>query len=145
VPVAGLMCALVPSLPEASLVALREFGTKSFSQAIAPALELADGAAIDEMTYFLVVLSSNSVDSRWVQEELAVAMTRQFKTKGVTVLPVLLDDVADRIPPFLRDRVFADFRTDPQGTTPVALLLRSMGAVETLRDLLAKRQTLIDH
>src|SRR6202167_1232852 len=29
VPVAGLMCALVPSLPDATLVALRDFGTKS--------------------------------------------------------------------------------------------------------------------
>ena len=49
VPVAGLMSALVPSLPESSLVALREFGTKSFSEVVEPALELADGSAIDEM------------------------------------------------------------------------------------------------
>jgi gamma-glutamyltranspeptidase/glutathione hydrolase len=49
VPVAGLMSALVPSLPEASLVALREYGTKSFSEVVEPALELADGAAIDEL------------------------------------------------------------------------------------------------
>jgi gamma-glutamyltranspeptidase/glutathione hydrolase len=48
VPVAGLMSALVPSLPEASLVALREYGTKSFSEVVEPAIELADGAAIDE-------------------------------------------------------------------------------------------------
>jgi gamma-glutamyltranspeptidase/glutathione hydrolase len=49
IPVAGLMAALVPSLPEASLVALREYGTKSFSEVVAPAIEFADGAAIDEM------------------------------------------------------------------------------------------------
>ena len=30
VPVAGIMCALVPGMPDAALVALREFGTKSF-------------------------------------------------------------------------------------------------------------------
>jgi len=42
------MAALVPSLPEASLVALRDYGTKSFSEAVAPALEFADGSAIDE-------------------------------------------------------------------------------------------------
>ena len=48
VPVAGLMCALVPGLPEASLVALREYGIKSLTEVIAPAIELADGAAIDE-------------------------------------------------------------------------------------------------
>ena len=49
VPVAGIMCALVPGLPDASLVALRDYGTKSFAEAVAPALEFADGAAIDEM------------------------------------------------------------------------------------------------
>jgi gamma-glutamyltranspeptidase/glutathione hydrolase len=48
IPVAGIMAALVPSLPEASLVALRDYGTKSFSEAVAPALEFADGSAIDE-------------------------------------------------------------------------------------------------
>src|SRR5580700_10686482 len=31
IPVAGIMAALVPSLPEASLVALRDYGTKSFN------------------------------------------------------------------------------------------------------------------
>src|SRR6185437_5574065 len=49
VPVAGLMCALVPGLPDASLVALRDFGTKSFAEAVEPALEFADATAIDEM------------------------------------------------------------------------------------------------
>src|SRR3984885_2401612 len=33
VPVAGIMAALVPSLPEAAMLALREYGTKSFSEA----------------------------------------------------------------------------------------------------------------
>jgi gamma-glutamyltranspeptidase / glutathione hydrolase len=49
IPVAGIMAALVPSLPEASLIALREYGTKSFHEAVAPALEFADGSAIDEL------------------------------------------------------------------------------------------------
>ncbi len=49
IPVAGILPALVPSMVEAGLVALREFGTKSFSEAIEPAIELADGMAIDEM------------------------------------------------------------------------------------------------
>lgn len=49
VPVAGLMPALVPGLPEAGLIALREFGTKSFAEVIAPSIDLADGMAIDEM------------------------------------------------------------------------------------------------
>ncbi|MBL8212543.1 MAG: gamma-glutamyltransferase [Bryobacterales bacterium] len=49
VPVAGLMPALVPGLPEAGLLALREFGNKSFAEVIAPAIDLADGMVLDEM------------------------------------------------------------------------------------------------
>ena len=49
VPVAGLMPALVPGMVDAELVALREYGTKSFNEVIAPAIDLADGLAIDEM------------------------------------------------------------------------------------------------
>jgi gamma-glutamyltranspeptidase/glutathione hydrolase len=48
VPVAGLMPALVPGMVDAELVALREYGTKSFSETIAPAIDLADGMGIDE-------------------------------------------------------------------------------------------------
>lgn len=48
IPVAGLMPALVPGLPEAALVALREYGTKSFADVVQPALEFADSTAIDE-------------------------------------------------------------------------------------------------
>src|ERR1700722_4302517 len=49
IPVAGILPALVTSMVESGLVALREFGTKSFSETIEPAIELADGMAIDEM------------------------------------------------------------------------------------------------
>src|SRR3954452_11187478 len=37
VPVAGIMCALVPGMPDAALVALREYGTKSFADVVTPA------------------------------------------------------------------------------------------------------------
>lgn len=48
VPVAGLMPALVPGMVEAGLVALREYGQKSFQEVIQPAIDLADGAPLDE-------------------------------------------------------------------------------------------------
>jgi gamma-glutamyltranspeptidase/glutathione hydrolase len=47
-PSTGLLPALVPGMVEAALVALREFGTKSFGEVATPATELADGLAIDE-------------------------------------------------------------------------------------------------
>ena len=49
IPVAGIMPALVPGMVDAGLVALRDFGTKSFGEMIEPAIELSDGFAIDEM------------------------------------------------------------------------------------------------
>lgn len=49
IPVAGIMPALVPGMIDAGLVALREFGTKSFAEIAEPAVELADGFPIDEM------------------------------------------------------------------------------------------------
>ncbi|MBV9503378.1 MAG: gamma-glutamyltransferase family protein [Acidobacteriia bacterium] len=49
VPVAGILPALVPGMVEAALVTLREFGTKSFAEAVEPAIQLADGFPIDEL------------------------------------------------------------------------------------------------
>jgi gamma-glutamyltranspeptidase/glutathione hydrolase len=48
VPVCGILPALVPSMVDAGLVALREYGTKSFSDVIQPAIQLADGYPVDE-------------------------------------------------------------------------------------------------
>jgi gamma-glutamyltranspeptidase / glutathione hydrolase len=49
IPAAGLMPALVPGMVDGALVALREFGSMSFEQVIAPAVDLADGFALDDM------------------------------------------------------------------------------------------------
>lgn len=48
VPVAGLMPALVPGMVDAALLALRQFGALSLAEVIQPAIELADGAPLDE-------------------------------------------------------------------------------------------------
>ncbi|MFZ0937064.1 MAG: gamma-glutamyltransferase family protein, partial [Bryobacteraceae bacterium] len=49
VPVAGILSTLVPGMVEAALVTLRDFGTKSFGDAVEPAIELADGFPLDDM------------------------------------------------------------------------------------------------
>ena len=54
VPVAGIMPALVPGMVDAALLALREFGTKSFAQVIQPSIDLADGMPMDEMRYMTI-------------------------------------------------------------------------------------------
>ena len=48
VPVAGLMPALVPGMVDAALVAIREYGTKSFAEIVQPAIDAADGVPLDE-------------------------------------------------------------------------------------------------
>lgn len=62
VPVAGILPALVPGMVDAGLVALREYGTRSFSDEIASAIALADGAAIDEMRYSTILGSAPFIE-----------------------------------------------------------------------------------
>lgn len=96
------------------------------------------GGAIKEMGNFIVVLSLNSITSRWVQEELAAAMARQFKENQVVVLPVLLEDVGDAMPAFLEDKIFADFRDLSKFERSLGLLLRSMGVLHPFADIVAE-------
>ncbi len=65
---------------------------------------------ISTSSYLVIVLSANSVDSAWVQEELRAALMLQLDEKKTIVLPILLDDC--RIPLFLREKNYADFRKD---------------------------------
>ena len=46
IPVAGIMPALVPGMVDAGLLALRDFGTKSFNEIAAPAIELPNSRSI---------------------------------------------------------------------------------------------------
>lgn len=47
-PSVGLMAALVPGMVDAALLALKEFGSLSLAQVMAPAIELAEGMPMDE-------------------------------------------------------------------------------------------------
>lgn len=60
--------------------------------------------------YCLIVLSKSSVASRWVTEELNAALMEQVARGGTFLLPALLEDC--ELPPLLRHRRYADFRTD---------------------------------
>lgn len=82
-------------------------------------------AAIDEMRYLGVVLSPNSVNSRWVKEELNQALTRQLSERDTSVLPIMLADC--QIPGFLRDRLYADFRDLGDYDNALRRLLASIG------------------
>jgi gamma-glutamyltranspeptidase/glutathione hydrolase len=62
VPVAGVLSALVPGMVESGLVALREYGTKSFSEIVQPAIELADGFPLDELRAYSLASAVKHVE-----------------------------------------------------------------------------------
>jgi hypothetical protein len=64
---------------------------------------------ITESSFLAVVLSANSVKSAWVEKELNAAISRELNEKRVVVLPLVIDNCS--IPTFLREKVYADFRT----------------------------------
>ena len=83
------------------------------------------GSAIESADFLAVVLSHSSVNSLWVQKELALAMQKELAERQVTVLPILKE--ACEIPPFLKDKLYADF-TDPTSfEAPFGHLLHAMG------------------
>jgi hypothetical protein len=67
---------------------------------------------LNDSPYLAVVISKASIESRWVREELNAALMDQLSKGGSLVLPILIDDCA--LPPLLRSRRYADFRSDFQ-------------------------------
>jgi len=69
-------------------------------------------AGLQRSDYLIIILSPESVVSPWVQQELSAALMTLLSDQNIVVLPVLYRDC--QIPPLLRDRRYADFRTDYQ-------------------------------
>ena len=59
----------------------------------------------------LIILSKNSVASEWCKKELNSGLMRELEEKRVLVLPCVIDDC--EIPLFLREKLYADFRKNP--------------------------------
>lgn len=66
--------------------------------------------AVAGASALLVILSKSSVRSEWTKKEINTGLLRELEEKRVVVLPVLLEDC--EIPLFLRDKLYADFRSD---------------------------------
>lgn len=66
--------------------------------------------AIQQASALIVVLSEASVASEWCKKELNAGLIRELEEKRVVVLPLLLEDC--ELPLFLRDKMYADFRTN---------------------------------
>jgi hypothetical protein len=66
--------------------------------------------AIAGASALLVVLSKASVKSEWCKKELSAGLVRELEERRVVVLPILKEDC--KIPLFLREKLYADFRHD---------------------------------
>ena len=65
--------------------------------------------AIESAQFLLVVLSPNSVKSKWVEQEVRIALAREAEGKA-HVVPLLLQECD--IPDFLEDKTYASFDKD---------------------------------
>lgn len=65
---------------------------------------------LETSDYLLIVLSKHSVNSPWVRKELNAFLCDEIFSKRVKILPILIEDC--NIPIFLREKLYADFRTD---------------------------------
>lgn len=64
--------------------------------------------ALEESSALIVILSKSSVESVWCKKEHTAGIQRELEEKKTLVVPVLLEDC--KIPLFLRDKKYADFR-----------------------------------
>jgi hypothetical protein len=67
--------------------------------------------ALTTSSAILIVLSNHSVGSQWCRKELNAGLMRELDEKKVLLMPCVIDDC--EIPLFLREKLYADFRADP--------------------------------
>jgi hypothetical protein len=84
-------------------------------------------AGIDEVDFFAVILSPNSVAAPWVANELDVAMNFQIGGKAIKVLPIMYKDC--ELPGFLPGRVYANFLDEADYEQSFKVLINSMNLV----------------
>jgi hypothetical protein len=63
---------------------------------------------ISTSQYICAVISNNSINSNWVQEELDLAMNQQIERGKVKVLPILIESKIE-LPSFLKGKLYVDF------------------------------------
>ena len=67
--------------------------------------------ALTKSSAILVILSKNSVESEWCKKELSAGLVRELEERKTVVMPCVIGDC--EIPLFLRDKLYADFRENP--------------------------------
>lgn len=81
---------------------------------------------IEKASWFIIVLSPASVDSKWCKRELHHAMEEEFERNKVYVIPVLYRDCT--LPGFLKEKIWADAR-DHRYSGALDLLLKRFAQI----------------
>ncbi|MFC1533946.1 toll/interleukin-1 receptor domain-containing protein [Thermodesulfobacteriota bacterium] len=63
---------------------------------------------LSEASHVLYFISSHSVCSKWVQEELSVAKMREKEREGILILPILIEELSN-LPASIVSKRYADF------------------------------------
>jgi len=97
---------------------------------------------ITNSAWLCVVLTPSSVSSPWVEKELNSALMRELEQKEVFVLPILYKDC--KIPLFLKDKLYADFRSSyEQGLTALLERVTPKTKLDLLEPLLSRSESTI--
>ena len=62
---------------------------------------------ISSTPYFIVVVSHNSINSKWVKRELSIALTLEINTEKIKVIPIKIDDCT--LPIILSNKLYVEF------------------------------------
>jgi hypothetical protein len=101
------------------------------------------GQALQTVAHVGVVLSPDSVSSRWCQSELEQALTREKSTGDKVAIPLLHRRVSP--PPFLAGRLYADFSRSYYGAlTQVAGLLNKLPVREITEAIVLRKPKTVD-
>jgi len=81
--------------------------------------------AISKNDYVIAILSHNSINSRWVNYELKIAVQEEMDKEKIKVLPIVIDNC--EIPIYLKTKVYLDFSNQDDFVYPINRLLNSLG------------------
>lgn len=101
--------------------------------------------ALDECSHFCLMISNNSVNSKWCLDELEFAIQKEKEENRKIVIPILIDHC--EVPEKINDRVFIDLRYSfEDGMQKLLFLLQNEDSKShgTKYDTLYKRDFAID-
>ena len=85
-----------------------------------------------DATHLAIILSPNSVNSKWVKTELQIALSMKIADQKMKVLPLLYRECT--IPTFLKPLVYADFRKEKDFWFALNQVKISLGLPESLSE-----------